>query len=102
MMAVVTIQDAAGLRRLLSPFQASPSWANAVGDQRRQARWTRGPAFPDIRLLLLIPSMSLQARLQAASAEYQKLQAELSSVVEARGRLDAQLNENESVKKAGS
>jgi prefoldin beta subunit len=44
--------------------------------------------------------MSLEARLQAASSDYQKLQADLSNVVEARQRLDAQLSENELVKKA--
>ncbi|KAH9009816.1 prefoldin subunit 6 [Lactarius hengduanensis] len=43
--------------------------------------------------------MSLEARLQAASSDYQKLQADLSSSVEARQRLDAQLSENELVKK---
>ncbi|KAI9452121.1 prefoldin subunit 6 [Lactarius psammicola] len=43
--------------------------------------------------------MSLEARLQAASSDYQKLQADLSSAVEARQRLDAQLSENELVKK---
>ncbi len=43
--------------------------------------------------------MSLPARLQAASAEYQKLQVDLSNAVEARQRLDAQLSENELVKK---
>lgn len=43
--------------------------------------------------------MSLEARLQAASSDYQKLQTDLSNVVEARQRLDAQLSENELVKK---
>ena len=43
--------------------------------------------------------MSLEARLQAASSDYQKLQANLSNAVEARQRLDAQLSENELVKK---
>lgn len=43
--------------------------------------------------------MSLQARLQAASSDYQRLQADLSNTVEARQRLDAQLSENELVKK---
>ncbi|KAG6911525.1 hypothetical protein DXG01_011827 [Tephrocybe rancida] len=42
---------------------------------------------------------SLQARLQLASAEFQKIQGELSNAVEARQRLDAQLSENELVKK---
>lgn len=46
--------------------------------------------------------MSLEARLQAASSDYQKLQADLSNVVEARQRLDAQLSENELVKKVRS
>jgi len=43
--------------------------------------------------------MSLQARLQAASSDYQRLQADLSNAVEARQRLDSQLSENELVKK---
>ncbi|KAF8973699.1 Prefoldin [Flammula alnicola] len=43
--------------------------------------------------------MSLEAKLQQASVEFQKLQADLSRVVEARQRLDAQLSENELVKK---
>ncbi|KAG6862414.1 hypothetical protein C0995_011854 [Termitomyces sp. Mi166 len=41
----------------------------------------------------------LQAKLQIASAEFQKMQGELSIAVEARQRLDAQLSENELVKK---
>ncbi|KAG6841927.1 hypothetical protein C0991_005107 [Blastosporella zonata] len=44
-------------------------------------------------------SDSLQARLQLASTEFQKIQGELSNAVEARQRLDAQLSENELVKK---
>jgi len=43
--------------------------------------------------------MSLQAKAQAVSAEYQKLQVDLSNAIEARQRLDAQLSENELVKK---
>jgi len=43
--------------------------------------------------------MSSQARLQAASSDYQRLQADLSNAVEARQRLDSQLSENELVKK---
>jgi prefoldin beta subunit len=43
--------------------------------------------------------MSSQARAQAVSVDYQKLQADLSNAVEARQRLDAQLSENELVKK---
>ena len=46
--------------------------------------------------------MSLQAKLQTASSEYQRLQADLSNVVEARQRLDAQLSENELVRKVSS
>ncbi|KAH9851164.1 prefoldin subunit 6 [Lenzites betulinus] len=42
---------------------------------------------------------ALQARLQAASTEYQSIQAELSAVVDARQKLDAQLSENELVQK---
>ena len=44
-------------------------------------------------------SESLEAKLQQASVEYQKLQADLSKAVEARQRLDAQLSENGLVKK---
>ncbi len=43
--------------------------------------------------------MSLESRLQEASQEFQKLQIDLTKVVEARQQLDAQLSENESVKK---
>jgi len=43
--------------------------------------------------------MSLEARLQAASAEFQRLQSDLSVAVDARQRLEAQLSENEAVKK---
>ncbi|KAG6851212.1 hypothetical protein H0H93_015222 [Arthromyces matolae] len=42
---------------------------------------------------------SLQARLQLASTEFQELQGELSTAIEVRQRLDAQLSENELVKK---
>ncbi|KAH8091735.1 prefoldin subunit 6 [Cristinia sonorae] len=40
----------------------------------------------------------LQDRLQSASAEYQKIQADLTNAVDARQRLDAQKSENELVK----
>lgn len=43
----------------------------------------------------------LQARLQATSTEYQKLQNDLSAAVDSGQRLDAQLQENEMVKKVG-
>ena len=44
-------------------------------------------------------ALQLQERLQVATGEYQRLQGELSDVVEARQKLDAQLSENELVKK---
>ena len=44
-------------------------------------------------------ALKIQERLQAATNEFQRLQAELSATVEARQRLDAQLSENELVKK---
>lgn len=44
-------------------------------------------------------ALALQEKLQAATAEFQKMQTDLSGVVEARQRLDAQLSENELVKK---
>lgn len=47
-------------------------------------------------------SLQLQAKLKTASAEYQRLQADLSNVVEARQRLDAQLSENDLVKKVAT
>ncbi|KJA25752.1 hypothetical protein HYPSUDRAFT_199463 [Hypholoma sublateritium FD-334 SS-4] len=43
--------------------------------------------------------MPAEDKLQQASVEFQKLQADLSRVVEARQRLDAQFSENELVKK---
>ncbi|KAG1749875.1 prefoldin subunit 6 [Suillus paluster] len=43
--------------------------------------------------------MSLEFRFQSASTDYQKIQTELASLVENRTRLDAQLSENEMVKK---
>ncbi|TCD61554.1 hypothetical protein EIP91_008266 [Steccherinum ochraceum] len=46
-----------------------------------------------------VSPQQLQDRLQAASAEYQKLQNDLSTAVDARQRLDAQRSENEIVKK---
>ena len=47
----------------------------------------------------VILKMSLDAKLQQTSVDYQKLQVDLSKAVEARQRLDAQLSENELVKK---
>ncbi|KAG9285406.1 hypothetical protein G9A89_010881 [Geosiphon pyriformis] len=43
--------------------------------------------------------MSLQARLEAATNEFQKVQKDLSNAIEARQRLDSQLQENEIVEK---
>ncbi|KXN83919.1 Prefoldin subunit 6 [Leucoagaricus sp. SymC.cos] len=43
--------------------------------------------------------MSLAMTLQAASSDFQKLQADMAKAVEARQKLDAQLSENELVKK---
>jgi prefoldin beta subunit len=42
---------------------------------------------------------ALQAELQAASIEFQKLQVDLANLVESRQKLEAQLSENELVKK---
>ncbi|CAI2182039.1 6445_t:CDS:2 [Funneliformis geosporum] len=39
--------------------------------------------------------MSFDARLEAATTEYQRLQKELTNAIEARQRLDSQLQENE-------
>ncbi|KAF8634429.1 hypothetical protein AX15_000880 [Amanita polypyramis BW_CC] len=44
-------------------------------------------------------SPSLQEKLQATSVEFQKLQVDLTNAVEARQKLEAQLSENEFVKK---
>ncbi|KZS91762.1 Prefoldin [Sistotremastrum niveocremeum HHB9708] len=44
-------------------------------------------------------STSAAERLQGLSREYQKLQGDLETAVDARQRLDAQLTENEQVKK---
>lgn len=42
---------------------------------------------------------TVQAKLQAASTDFQKLQLDLANAVEARRRLETQLSENELVKK---
>ena len=42
---------------------------------------------------------TVQAKLQAASTDFQKLQLDLANVIEARQRLEAQFSENELVKK---
>jgi prefoldin beta subunit len=41
----------------------------------------------------------LDARLQVTTSEYQKIETDLSNAVEIRQKLDAQLSENEQVKK---
>ncbi|KAF8832246.1 hypothetical protein HHX47_DHR1002019 [Lentinula edodes] len=56
----------------------------------------RGGRLPPIMMSSL---QSLREKLQAASVDFQKVQVDLSNVVEARQRLDAQLSENELVKK---
>lgn len=58
-------------------------------------------SLPDLAVPVAMSSsvLQLQDRLQAASTDYQKLQNDLSVIVEARQRLDAQLQENELVKK---
>ena len=43
--------------------------------------------------------MSLESKLQETSQDFQKLQVDLAHAVEARQQLDAQLSENEQVKK---
>ncbi|EAU92670.1 prefoldin subunit 6 [Coprinopsis cinerea okayama7 len=43
--------------------------------------------------------MSLEEKFQQASAEFQKLQLSLTTAIDARERLEAQLSENELVKK---
>ena len=44
--------------------------------------------------------MSVEARLEAAAAEYQRLQDEFGVAVESRQKLEAQQSENEEVRKA--
>ena len=61
--------------------------------------WSHRPGLISHLWILIYHRMSLEAKLQQASVEYQKLQADLSKAVEARQRLDAQLSENELVKK---
>lgn len=46
--------------------------------------------------------MSLEEKIQKASGEYQKVQLSLTNVIEMRERLEAQLSENELVKKVSS
>ncbi|KAL7419878.1 Prefoldin subunit 6 [Cryptotrichosporon argae] len=43
--------------------------------------------------------LTVQAKLQASSRDFQKIEADLAGTVEARQRLDAQLSENELVLK---
>lgn len=43
--------------------------------------------------------MSLAIKLQAATTDFQKLQADMAKAVDARQKLEAQLSENELVKK---
>ncbi|CAG8781647.1 10758_t:CDS:2, partial [Acaulospora morrowiae] len=43
--------------------------------------------------------MSIEARLESATTEFQKIQKDLTSAVEARQKLDTQLQENEIVEK---
>jgi len=43
--------------------------------------------------------MSLTSKLQTASSDFQKLQEKLAKIVEVRQKLEAQLSENELVKK---
>lgn len=45
--------------------------------------------------------MSLTIKLQSATSDFQKLQADMAKAVEARQKLEAQLSENELVKKVG-
>lgn len=45
--------------------------------------------------------MSLAIRLQSASSDFQKLQASMAETVDVRQKLEAQLSENELVKKVG-
>lgn len=45
------------------------------------------------------PLIALQDRLQTASTEFQKIQSDLTSAIDARQRLEAQQSENELVKK---
>ncbi|CAG8657033.1 21773_t:CDS:2 [Dentiscutata erythropus] len=44
-------------------------------------------------------SLSLESRLEKVSEEYQKLQKDRANVIEARQKLDSQLQENELVEK---
>lgn len=53
----------------------------------------------EFRVSVLAMAAALQERLQTASAEFQKIQNDLSVAVDARQKLDAQLSENELVKK---
>lgn len=46
-----------------------------------------------------ISATEAQAKIQALSTEYQKIEEELSGAVEDRQKLEAQLKENEMVKK---
>ncbi|KAF7347935.1 Prefoldin subunit 6 [Mycena venus] len=67
-----------------------------ITDKERPESRDRGIPLPRRRSEL---RMSLQQRFETASKEHKKLQGDFSNAVEARQRLDAQLSENELVKK---
>ena len=77
-----------GVRGSLGPRAASSP--HKLRAHRSRTRLRPKPAMD---------SAALQERLQTASVEYQKIQADLTIAVDARQKLDAQLSENEIVKK---
>ena len=82
---------------------AGPLHESGFTERRSGIVSISGPTVSRAPILIPIPysqrRMSLQAKLQQASLEFQNLQAELSKVVDARQKLEAQLSENELVKK---
>jgi len=69
-------------------FHRCQWWTSQKGSNQQPEGW------------ITFTKMSLEAKLQEASQDFQKLQVDLSNAVEARQQLDAQLAENELVKKA--
>ena len=79
--------------RQSSSLQPSESLANgSLGAGRDLVFLLRGSSTD-------VMAAALQERLQTASAEFQKIQDDLTVAVDARQKLDAQLSENELVKK---
>ena len=81
---------------------ACGSEAQRQGAEGRQGQRLQSPTIQPLATSHLnanAMAAALQGRLENASAEFQKLQNDLTLAVDARQKLEAQLSENELVKK---